>query len=386
MSAIAREMRLSDVQSRLKDALPIVQEEAATAERLRRPTPVTQKALRESGVFSLTVPAELGGADASPLQVIETIEDVSYADASIGWLVIALHTETARAAVELNDTAVEELFRHGDHPLIAGQAAPIGRAVESAEGLRVSGSWRFAAGLPLASHVRTSVEIEGHAQPVVVLLPRAALDVTDNWDVLGLRATAGLDFSCDDILVEARYVTDGQVRRGSATHRLSPAMLAGLNQGAWALGVGRRMLDELAERTRRRACGPGTVEISDELFGELARHEARLRGARALLLEVWRENEQTLAVRPELTQQQITSSHLADSAAVRTAREIGQLVHRFAGPAVIRDGLLQRFFRDIHAGTQHRGSSTDVTQNCGRMLSGVLPEGAKWAGFNIEVP
>lgn len=384
MSAVLGETRLDALRSRLNDALPILEKEAATAERLRRPTPAAQSALRESGVFSLTVPAELGGADATPRQVIETIETVSYADASIGWLVIALHTETARAAVELDDGAVTELFRDREHPLVAGQAAPVGRANSSKDGIRVTGAWRFAAGLPIASHVRTSVRIDGNDPAVMALVPKHELTISDNWDVLGLRATAGLDFACDDVFVDNRYVSTGQVLRGGPSHRLSAALVAGLNQAAWALGVARRMLDEIAERSRRRASIPDTLLMNDEFFGELARNEARLRGARAFLLETWRDIESTLTAGDELTQQQITSSHLADSGAVRTAREIAELAHRFAGPAVVRDGVLQRFFRDVYAGTQHRGSSTSLTQNCGRMLSGTLPETAHWVGFSIE--
>ena len=61
-------------------------------------------------------------------------------------------------------------------------------------------------------------------------------------------------------------------------------------------------------------------------------------------------------------------------------------MHRFAGPSVLRDGPLQRFFRDVHAGMQHRGSSAVVTQQCGRMLSGVLPEGSRWGAFDLVVP
>lgn len=73
-------------------------------------------------------------------------------------------------------------------------------------------------------------------------------------------------------------------------------------------------------------------------------------------------------------------------AATRAAVEIGRFVHRWAGADVPRDGPVQRFFRDVHAGTQHAGSSAAVTQECGRMLSGMLPADARWGFYGLVVP
>lgn len=377
--AVQRARSLRDT---LKDVMVVVQDEAETAERLRRPTPATQRALRDSGVLWLTVPAELGGADASPTEVLDVVADVAYADASIGWLLIALHTETARAAVELEHAAAARIFSLKDAPLVAGPAAPIGTARPTTEGLLVSGSWKLASGLPLASHVRVSVQVEGEPQTVVVLLPKDELTIVDNWNVLGLRASAGLDFSCADVLVRDDLVTRGATLRGGRFHHLSPALTIGLNQAAWAFGVGRRMLDELVSHAAERTELSGAA-FGDEFYVEVGRAEARLRSSRALLDEVWADNEAIVDAAGSLPEQQITLSHLAHSHMVRTAREIGQLIHRFAGPAVIRDGVLQRFFRDVHAGMLHRGSSAVVTENCGRMLAGWQDAGVRWSGFDL---
>lgn len=52
----------------------------------------------------------------------------------------------------------------------------------------------------------------------------------------------------------------------------------------------------------------------------------------------------------------------------------------------MRNGVLQRFFRDGHAGTQHRGTAHLVTQQCGEILSGTLPEGTHWGFYDLVVP
>ncbi|MGW1427297.1 acyl-CoA dehydrogenase family protein [Streptomyces sp. NPDC002431] len=376
--------------ARLDAIRPLVLSEASDSERLRRPTPAVQDALRATGILKLTVPAELGGLDASPLQVLEVMEKLSHADASLGWLVRVLTSETATAAAHLGDEAVAELFADGADPLVAGQSASFtGRAVRVAGGYRVDGVWQFAPGTSMATHLNLAATVEGTGERVVCLVPRSAVRISDNWNMLGLRATASLDYRAEDVRVEDAYVYGigpDHVRRGRPANRLSPAHCAGLHQAAWSQGVGRRMLDELRELTLRKDPAQESPVTSDEFFGEFARHFSHVRGTMALLRETWRENELTLSIGTRLSDEQETMSRLACSLSGRTAVEISQLVHRFAGAQVMRDGVLQRFFRDSHAGSQHRGSSHIVTQKCGRMLSGTLPAGAHWGFFDLVVP
>ncbi|MBQ0826186.1 acyl-CoA dehydrogenase family protein [Streptomyces sp. RG38] len=376
--------------ARLAAIGPLLREEAPESERLRRPTPAVQDALRDSGVFRLMIPAELGGMDASPLQILRVTEELSHADASLGWLVRAVASETATAAAHLGDEAVAELFGEGRHPLVAGQSTSYtGHAVREPGGYRVTGTWQFAPGVSMATHLHLGVTVEGTGERLVCLAPRAALRISDTWDMLGLRATASLDYRAEELRVADKHVFaigPHDVRRGSATRGLSPALMAGLQQAAWSQGVGRRMLDELRDLTRHRDPAGGSPVTSDEFFAEYARHYSHVRGTLALLRETWQENEATLATGRPLTDEQETMSRLACGLATRTALEIGQLVHRFAGAQVMRDGALQRFFRDSHAGSQHRGSSHIVTQKCGRMLSGTLPTGSHWGFFDLVIP
>lgn len=381
---------VSGLLARLDDIYPVLQLEAEDSERLRRPTPAVQEALRHTGIFRLTVPQTLGGFEASPLDIIRVSEKLSHADASLGWLVRSLTSETGNAATYLREDVVEELFAEDNHPLVAGQSTAFtGRAVPVAGGYLVSGAWQFAPGLSMATHVNLAVTVEGSEKRIVCLVPRPHLKISDNWDMLGLRATASLDYLADGVFVEDRYVFDmghENAQLGGIVNRLSPALLAGLHQAAWSQGIARRMLDELRALTQRKHSSEGAPVTSDEFFAEFARHFSHERGTMALLRETWSGNEAALRNGVPLSNEQETMSRLASGLATRTALEISQLVHRFAGAQVMRNGTLQRFFRDSHAGTQHRGSSHVVTQQCGRMLSGTLPPGSHWGFFDLIVP
>ena len=62
---------------------------------------------------------------------------------------------------------------------------------------------------------------------------------------------------------------------------------------------------------------------------------------------------------------------------------VGQTVYKWATTAALRRGDLRRFFRDLHAGTQHVTSGPVVLQNCGKSLAGLAPD-AQWAFLDLQ--
>jgi len=376
------------VLSRLHAAYEIFQAEAEAGERLRRPTPTVTEALCDSGVFELMVPRSLGGLEATPTDVLTVIEELAHADASLGWLVRSVVTETALAATYLSQDALTELYADG-RPLVSGHATTYsGEARRVDGGYVVTGDWQFAPGTSVATHLNLSVTTDD-GRDLVCLVPRSSVWLVDNWDMLGLRATASLDYSVRDLFVPSRMsfeISQSAALRGGVASRLSPALMAGLHQSAWSQGVGRRMLDELRTLARSKDPAKGAPVTTDEFYAEFARHYSHVQGTMALLRQTWVDIEASLSTGPELSDDLETMARLASSLATRTALEIAQLVHRFAGARVMGKGALQRFFRDSHAGSQYRGASSVVTSQCGRMLTGTLPVGTRWGFFDLTYP
>jgi alkylation response protein AidB-like acyl-CoA dehydrogenase len=390
MTTIHKANRVDRLLSAIDALHDLVQSEAETAERLNRPTPATQRALRESGVFRALLSEELGGFGAEPSEMLEIIEHVSYLDPSLGWLVRVIASETANVANHLPRAVLDELGAGIDDLLVAGQAAVVGgTAIPDAGGYRFTGSWRYAPGLAMATHVALCVSLEGTDDVLLGVVGREQLRIQDNWNVLGLRASASFDYDADDLFVPARFTFHPHAPERVATSvssRLGPALLSGLHQGAWSQGVGRRLLDELRAVAVLRLDSGDDYLVSDEFYAEFARHYSHVKGTMALLRDTWRSNEETLRAGSPLSDEQETMSRLAASLSTRTVLEISQLVHRFAGAHVMRNGTLQRLFRDAHAGTQHRATANVVTQECGRMIIGALPAGAHWGLFDLVIP
>lgn len=381
--------RIAELLSTIDGLGCLVQQEAEIAERLNRPTPVVQQALQDSGVFRMLLSEELGGYDAQPTEMLEIIERVSYLDPSIGWLVRVIASETANVANHLPAAVLSELSDSIKTLLVAGQAAVVGGiAVAQPGGYSITGSWRYAPGLAMATHVVLCVTLEGTDQRLFGVVGREQLQIQDNWNVLGLRASASFDYAATELFVPERFTfqPDENHAPNGLSSLLGPALISGLNQGAWSQGVCRRMLDELRDLARRRL-GTGDEDlVSDEFYAEFARHYSHVKGTMALLRTTWQSNEDALRCGESLSDEQETMSRLAASLSTRTLLEISQLLHRFAGAHVMQNGMLQRLFRDSHAGTQHRSTAHVVAQECGRMLVGALPEGAHWGLFDLVVP
>ena len=149
----------------------------------------------------------------------------------------------------------------------------------------------------------------------------------------------------------------------------------------WALGVGSRMLDELRVLAVNKSGAPRATVDTGHFHAEFAKAEGKYRAARAFAENVWEDCERTLDSGQRLSTEQETLTRLLLNHVTGSIHEVGQTAYKWAGTSALRRGVLQRFFRDLHAGTQHMTSGPVVLQNCGKMLSG-LTEG-HWAFFDL---
>jgi indole-3-acetate monooxygenase len=381
--------RYETVQQRLDEATEVIASNAEKGEELGRLTDEVAQALHDTGAFKIGIPHDLGGYEFSPRQVIETIAKVSYADASAGWSFMALQMVTGTTGAYLGADGARDLFPDvdgGRYALIAGQGTRLGNAVRADGGYRISGHWSFASGIAHASHIHTAALCEETGQALVFTFPKEQARLVDNWDVMGLRATSSIDYICEELFVPDSHVyevTTMDARNGGAIYRMGLANMSGICHTGWALGVGRRMLDEMKVLAAKKTGTPGASVDTGQFYAEYAQAEATLRTARAWAMEVWEDNEATLDAGDLLTTEQETLTRLMLNTTTWSVHEVGQTVYKWAATAALRRGDLQRFFRDLHAGTQHITSGPVVLQNCGKWLSGLAPN-ARWAFLDLQ--
>ncbi|MFE2179252.1 acyl-CoA dehydrogenase family protein [Streptomyces sp. NPDC059455] len=361
---------------------PLIRENAEYADVHGRLAPEVVKAYHEAGLFGMWVPETLKGAEADPLTALELCEQISYEDASAGWVLFTGSVGIATPAIYLPDAGVEEIFSGGRMPVGAGQGTRSGTAVRVDGGYRLSGEWNFASSSPYASHIFTLGTVEDTKEPLLFVLPVSEVRLdTDSWNVIGLRGTGSYDYSIDDVFVPEQRTypagIDGSPVRGGAACRLGLVQTSMIGHTGWALGVGRRLLDELSASMRQKAGRAGAQAGSDSSHEQYANAEAQLRSARALAYETWTDVWETLSRGGDISERQSSLMRLALNNATWSAFRVGTFVNNAAGSRALRDGAIQRFYRDLHAGAAHIMSGPSVLRDAGRELAG-LADGEHW--------
>jgi alkylation response protein AidB-like acyl-CoA dehydrogenase len=371
----------SPLAERAKDLLPLIDANAEYADEEGELAPAVVEAFHRDGMFTMWVPKDLGGSELSPLESLDVLAITSYGDASAGWVQMAACLSIGTGAAYLGDSAVKEMFTEDGYPVIAGQGTRPGTAKPTEGGYLVSGSWSFASGLKHGSHIHTLAIIETTGEPRIFVVPVEKAELLwDSWDVMGLRGTGSIDYHIHDAFVPEEYshfAFTTEPKRGGDLYRIGIIAFAEICHSGWAIGVGRRLLDELAELVRSKTGRAGAEVDSDAFQQRFAEIEAKYRAARALVYEAWTDASATIAEGKPLSLRQNTLIRLALGHITATLLEVANYVYLASGTTGLRRGTIQRLVRDVHAGTQHVTSGPGMWRACGRELLG-LGEGKQW--------
>jgi len=345
------------------------------------------EALRASGLFELLVPQSLGGAEAGAHAGLDVIAEISHQDGAAGWSLMAGMVLSGIAGSLLEQSAVEEMFASGGNAICAGQVAPRGTAIPEGGGYRLSGTFSFGSGSRHAGWMFGGFREMRDGKPAKLenglpnvlgaCVPQSRATLSDNWDVLGLMGTGSYDFSIQDELVESAFtfpLFTARPQRGGSFYRLGVHGLTAIGHSGFAMGVGRRALDELARLapTKKRIGKDLLIELPT-FHRDFAEIEARYRAACAYVRHIFTELERA-AASDDVTLALRAECRLATTLIVDTAAEASLLAYRQAGSDGLRNGsAIQRCFRDAHAATQHVFTDEKSMIDAAQVLLGVAP-------------
>ncbi|MEM7342101.1 MAG: acyl-CoA dehydrogenase family protein [Actinomycetota bacterium] len=358
----------------------VLQAASADAEALGRLSADAAEALRSTELFKCWWPAELGGPNATVRDGIEIIEAVAAVDTSAAWNLAVCTLGSGLAGAYLEQDAVEAIFAE-DLPLIAGQTAPVGRAVPVEGGVEVSGQWSFGSGIHLASWVKAGVLIEradGAPEPAIVVVPAERVTIDEeSWNVAGLAGSGSYNYSMDGVHVPDGYWYSFPVadpKRGGATYRLPiPGQLVILHAG-FALGVAQRCLDEITgmATAKIRQFDDASIGTRGTFQFALAENHAAVSAARLHTYDVADRMVEAADTpeAPTLMREMRAAARYANDVAL----EIATWAFRQGGGAALRlDHPLQRLLRDMFAATQHIYVDDRAYTDHGMSLIGLRP-------------
>lgn len=384
-----------DYVARARSLAPVLAASADEIECNRELTAPILSALIQAGMFRLLQPHSLGGAELDPMTYIQVIEEIAQVDASTGWCVEQANGCSMVAAF-LGPEVAQEIFGPPDGIVAWGPVGPAElRSVPG--GFRLTGAWNFASGSHHASWLGAHVVMQTpDGDPLrredggeilrTLLFPKSRAMMTDIWHVVGLLGTGSDRYAVNDLFIPEQYtaVRDPKItpREPGRLYHFSSSNLYASGVAAVALGIARGMIRDFTElgraktprSDRRRLCENQVMQ------SQLAQAEARVRSARAFLLDTFAESWEAVGATGELSMQHNTMIRLASTWAIQQAREVVNTLYHGAGAtAIFDDRPFERRLRDMHTASQQAQGRQAHFETIGRVLFGMAPDTVMFA-------
>jgi alkylation response protein AidB-like acyl-CoA dehydrogenase len=218
----------------------------------------------------------------------------------------------------------------------------------------------------------------------IVIFPADDCEVLDTWKVGGLRGTGSYDFSVANLFVPiersliaftARPFQPGALYACPFITIFAPTI------AATALGMARGAIDTVKELAGAKTPTGSTGLLRDRasIQSDVARAEALVLSGQAFLYNTLDDLMDTNAAGREATMDQRAMVRLASTHAAISAAQAVDLMYNAGGASSIYEtSPLERFFRDVHAATQHIAVVAINYEITGRVLLGLSPGTARF--------
>ena len=374
-----------DILKKIAEIGPLLDANAAVDEQNGELTKESFEALKPLRMSHLLATEALGGAQMAPTQVLELLAAISWYSGSAGWVSMVHCCIGAMSAAFLPDSAVERLFAQGTDNRFSGQGAPLGMLTKVDNGYLLTGKWSYGSGFSHATYSHSACFVDdGTGKPakdengnVIVMCAHAPIaehEQLGNWDVLGLGGTGSIDYGAKDVFIAEDLVfpiLTAPPMRQKELFSLGVVGLAAIGHTGWALGAGRRMLDEIAKFARSKSGRAGLIGESEKFWHDYGRAEGRYRAARAFVFEVWREIEAKAEAGEMMPTRLVSLVHLAKSEIHEAGVDVCNFAYRAGGGASLRAGVIQRTFREMMVAANHFTIAPSIVAAAGRDLGGL---------------
>jgi indole-3-acetate monooxygenase len=377
-----------DPLARARAIVPLLRAEAAKIEALGQLTPEVVDALHAGGVYRVMLPRRLNGYGTGLETFCKVMEIMAAADASTAWCV-GQAVGCSMACAYVDQPVAEEIWGNDPRGVLAWGFQLEGRARVVPGGYRVSGKWGFGSGGHHASWMGAHCHVElpdgsllkapnGSLIERTMLLRQEQLNWTSNWNVVGLRGTGSDSYTLTDVFVPAAYTVrrdiDGERRIDEPLFQFTTTSAYSSGFAFVSMGIARAMLDELVSlaQTKKPSRTARTLRDSPVMHHLVAENEAKLRSARAFVLETIRDSEDCIRRTGSLDTENKVLMRLATTTAIRRAKEVAEFAYHEAGAtAIFTSNPFEQRMRDIHASAQQVQARTGHIEVCGQYFLGL---------------
>jgi 3-hydroxy-9,10-secoandrosta-1,3,5(10)-triene-9,17-dione monooxygenase len=359
-----------EVLAGVRGLLPVLRDRAQATEDARVIPDASVKALAETGFFRLLQPARFGGIEADPVTFYSAVRLIASACGSTGWVASVLGVHPWHIGL-FPLAAQEEVWADDPETRASSSYAPTGRAQAEPGGHRLTGRWSFSSGCNHATWVLLGgfvVDDGGH--PVdfrTFLLPIRDYTIDDVWDTVGLRGTGSNDIVVDDVFVpEHRSLSFTEVTKcrcpgqeanpgplfrlpyGSVFPYSITAPIIGMASGAYDAHVAYQRGRVRASYAGQKAAEDphGQVRVAQAAAEIDAAWLALERNMTDLMAHARAGEKIPIPLRLRVRRDQVLGTGRSISA-------VDLLFENSGGRALAAGTVIQRHWRDAHAGRVH---------------------------------
>ncbi|MFQ4136983.1 acyl-CoA dehydrogenase family protein [Nodosilinea sp. PGN35] len=345
--------------------------------------------LRETGLLSLVIPQEYGGAGADLVTVYQVIKALAKADGSIGQL-YGNHVGLVTLAHAIGTPAQKERDYRGtaQHQWFWGNAINTRddrlKLSPDGDGFRLNGEKGFGTGIPAADRWVFSAVQAGVELPLFLAIPsdRPGVTILDDWDNVGQRRTASNSLSFDNVWVEADEIYGPPVDPDGAFATL-PGPVAQVAKVYTYLGIAEGALEAARQYTQEKtrpwvASGVSGITTEPYILRHYGELWTELQAASALADKVAEQVQVAWEKGDTLTHEERGEVAVQVSAAkafsTRVGLDIANRIFEVTGSrATATHYGFDRYWRDLRTFTLHDPADYKLRDVGNWFLNGVYP-------------
>ena len=357
------------------------------SEEVRRLASQVVEGLISAGLCRMAVPTSLGGHETEPRVVLQILEELAWADASVAWIVW-INQFVGLANRYSSDSVRTELFSDARR-LFAGSTRPSGKAMVVENGFRVSGRWALVSGCEFADWIPVMCVVTEGGEPRMLpaggpetrmaYLPKGSYRILDTWNAGGLRGTGSHDIVAHEVFVPAErtfsFTDPPQDDRPLSRMPFFATVCAGC--AALCLGIAQAATDSLLELAASKIQVDPFPGMSDRPWVQtlVASSAAQLASARLLLhstlSDVWAACTKGTPVTDKQRARLWESGHHA----AQVSRAVVRSMYEAAGTSALYvDCPIEPAHRDVHAVMQHVVFAPLWLEAAGQVRLGLTPQ------------
>jgi alkylation response protein AidB-like acyl-CoA dehydrogenase len=340
---------------------------AQAADAARFLHPAQQALLHRRGWLTMLAPRSAGGAELPLPQVVRLEEAVAAVDGSMGW-VLTLCAGAGWFAGFLAPELAHDIIGT-PRACLGGSGAATGHADEEGDGYRITGSWDYASGAPMATHFTLNARLrrdgqpllDAHGQPRIraFLVPAPLVQLVPSWNSIGMRASASHSYRIDGQWLGKEHgfaISPDTATAAGPLYRYPFYSLAYVTLAANVAGMAAHFMELAEECMRHRRHARAGLPLLDvpEVAAMLQDRKDALAATRARFYAVLDDSWATVAngaSLDEVAMQAVQASALALVAACRAAVDG---LYPYCGLYAAReDSTINRVWRDFHTASQH---------------------------------